>query len=46
MYVLPRDLLLVLSVRLLRCLGLAGNNHQKKDSGTTADDGLSTRKSN
>ena len=39
-----RDLLLVLSARLLRCLGFAGNNHQTKDSGTTADDGLSTRK--
>ena len=45
MYVFPRELSLVLSVRLPRCLGLAGNNHQKMDSGTTADDGLSTRKS-
>ena len=45
MYVLQRDLLLVLSVRLLRCLGLAVKHHLKKDSGTTADDGLSTRKS-
>ena len=45
MYVLSRDLFLFLSIRLLRCLGLAGNNHQKKGSGTTADDGLSTRKS-
>ena len=45
MYASPRDLLVCLSVRLLHCLGLVGNNHQTKDSGTTADDGLSTRKS-
>ena len=45
MFVLSRDLFLFLTVRLLRCLGMAGNNHPKKDSGTTADDGLSTRKS-
>ena len=45
MHVLPRDFLLVLIARLRRCLGVSGTNHQKKESGTTADDGLSTRKS-
>ena len=46
MFVLSRDLFFLLFiVRLLRCLGMAGNNHPKKERGTTADDGLSTRKS-
>ena len=44
MYGLSRDFFFFFIVRLLRCLGMAGNNHPKKDSGTTADDGLSTRK--
>ena len=46
MYVLSRDFFFFFFiVRLLRCLGMAGNNHPKTERGTTADDGLSTRKS-
>jgi len=46
MYVLSRDFFFFFFiVRLLGCLGMAGNNHPKTERGTTADDGLSTRKS-